>query len=891
MLQLNRLLKFWKLANDTSTFENEQRFHGEYGANAFSKLTFAWLSPLLRIGFKRTLTLSDMGVVNPARSMDVLLPKFSVIMAKNLKASPRSKYFLHKTLYQTCKLEFIASAILQLLAAVLQVLIPFFIRFLVRFAAEIYQAHESGDHHVPPIGRGIGLVLGLTIMQIVQSFCTNHCMYQGTMFGNQARSVLIASIQEQAMKLPSYMVSAGSRTKRAGSGFDSAEATSQTDTVKHPKKSENIQNHANNYSERYDDGYILNLVATDASRIDQCCATMHILWTTPIQILLALALMSVNLKASTLAGFGFILLLVPGLAFGLGRLAGHRRAISDITVQRTSLILEIINSAKFIKCFAWETLFLNRLQALRQDESSRIAKVLSIKGGIMAIALSMPIFASVLSFTAFSFSVKNFDPALVFSSLAIFNSLRVPLNLLATVVGQIIDALAAMDRIGRFLSLDIPQSNYIVTTDNHAAIALKNADFDWVLEPDTSSLLKARLSSDDNEMQQAIAGFGNLNGENMSADSLHEKQIFNLRNIGIEIGRGEFVAVIGAVGCGKSSLLAALAGEMYCSSKPGSLTLGASIAFCSQTGWLMNATIRDNILFGKEFDQIWYNEVLDACCLTTDLQILSHGDVTEVGERGVTLSGGQKQRINVARAIYSKAEIVLLDDPLSAIDAQVGSTMFEKAILGLLHNRTCILATHQLQFLDRVDRIIWMTDGRVRRFGTVTEISETDEGFRNLLGSFSSKRDQTRSTSQNALQQELRFCLPPLNTSSNGQSQPSSKPLMQEEFMVGGSVSLDVYSSYVKAAGSIWIAPLVLFLLILAQGSNIVANLWLSFWTSDKFHYAPGVYLAGYAGLGIAQALLIFVFSASTVFFGAISSKNMLQRAVSLVSHILRFLE
>ena len=165
----------------------------------------------------------------------------------------------------------------------------------------------------------------------------------------------------------------------------------------------------------------------------------------------------------------------------------------------------------------------------------------------------------------------------------------------------------------------------------------------------------------------------------------------------------------------------------------GHVMIGASRAFCPQYAWIQNATVKENIVFGKEFKRRWYEEVIDACALRPDLEMLPNGDRTEIGERGITVSGGQKQRLNIARAIYFDADIVLMDDPLSAVDAHVGRHIMDNAICGLLKDKCRILATHQLHVLNRCDRIIWVDEGRIQAIDTFPNLMANNTGFQKLM--------------------------------------------------------------------------------------------------------------------------------------------------------------
>lgn len=290
----------------------------------------------------------------------------------------------------------------------------------------------------------------------------------------------------------------------------------------------------------------------------------------------------------------------------------------------------------------------------------------------------------------------------------------------------------------------------------------------------------------------------------------------------LNIDRAELIAVIGNIGCGKTSLLAALAGDMRMTH--GSITLGGSRAFCSQHAWIQNATLRENILFGKPMDVVWYQRVVHACALQPDFDMLPAGDMTEVGERGINLSGGQKQRLNLARAIYSDSNIVLLDDPLSAVDTHVGRHIFEEAICGLLSTRCRILATHQLHVLARCDRVIWLEHGRAKAIDTFANLSRDNEEFRDLMESITQQQARVTTQDYDATGRN------PVVARTGHENNPPTTKLMQEEERAVSSISWSVYADYVKASGSIWNGLLPVILLLFSQGANIATSLWLSYW-------------------------------------------------------------
>ncbi|OBT52767.1 hypothetical protein VE04_05838 [Pseudogymnoascus sp. 24MN13] len=304
----------------------------------------------------------------------------------------------------------------------------------------------------------------------------------------------------------------------------------------------------------------------------------------------------------------------------------------------------------------------------------------------------------------------------------------------------------------------------------------------------------------------------------------------------------------------------------------GDVLFGANRAFCPQYAWIQNASVRENIVFGKEMSRGWYDKVIDACALRPDLEMLPSGDGTEIGERGITVSGGQKQRINIARAIYFDADIVIMDDPLSAVDAHVGRHIFDNAICGLLKDKCRVLATHQLWVLNRCDRIIWLEEGRVQAVDTFANLMANDAGFQHLMETTAVEEREEKKEDEEEAGEEVK---------DKKSKKKKAAGLMQAEERQVKSVPWSVYGSYIKASGSMWSLVLVLLLLVLSNGANIVTSLWLSWWTSDKFGFSSGTYIGAYAALGVSQALLMFGFSVSLTVFGTTSSKVMLNRAIT----------
>jgi ATP-binding cassette subfamily C (CFTR/MRP) protein 1 len=698
------------------------------------------------------------------------------------------------------------------------------LRYLIQFAVKAYVAQRTPDAPAPNLGEGFGLVVAITVLQFFQSLATNHFMYRGMMIGGEARGVLIALIFNKAMKLSGRAKAGGKALAEVPPpdikpGSDEHVKWYQKMLKKNRKEKKKGPTEVAGVAgdgEGWGNGRIVNLMSTDTYRVDQASGFFHMIWTAPVGILITTALLLINLTYSALPGLGLILIAMPLLGKAVKVLFRRRVAINKITDQRVSLTQEILQGVRFVKYFGWETSFLERIQSIRKKEIHAIQVLLTIRNAILAVGMSMPVFASMVSFITYSQVNKGLDPARIFSSLALFNSMRIPLNFLPLVIGQVIDANASVKRIQEFLLAE--EAEETATWDYNAkdAVVIKNADFTWERHPtqdNEDAPVKAggpgkNAAKDKKEKRASVQSKQDISGTATPSDvtAVEEEQPFEIKDIDLTFGRNELVAIIGSVGSGKSSLLAALAGDMRKTN--GEVVIGASRAFCPQYAWIQNASVRENIIFGKDFDQKWYDEVVDACALRADLDMLPAGDRTEIGERGITVSGGQKQRMNIARAIYFNADIILMDDPLSAVDAHVGRHIMDNAICGLLRNKCRILATHQLHVLDRCDRIIWVEEGRIQAVDTFEALMSQNEGFQQLMKS-TKKEEEHEDEEEDAEEVAAEVTDGKKEAKKTAKRQKKAVALMQVEDRATKSVSWGVWIAYIKAGGGIWVGPLV----------------------------------------------------------------------------------
>ncbi|KAK4072430.1 hypothetical protein Trihar35433_4494 [Trichoderma harzianum] len=848
----------------------------EYQAGFFSRLTFYWMNPLMTTGYKRQLDKQDIWIVNPDRAAEPMTLKVKEAFKRRVQNGQKRP--LLGALHESFKFEFWLGGFCSLIATIMQVLSPFILRYLIQFATDAYIAHVSHGP-APHIGRGLGLAIGVTVMQVIQSVCISHFIYRGMMMGGQSRAVLISMIYEKSMVISGRARAGGVKESIMPETNEQDEKDKGKDTEKDDgKKKKGKKGAPMQDGLGWGNGRITNLMSVDTYRVDQASALLHMTWTSPVACIITLVLLLVNLTYSALAGFGLLVIGVPLITKAIQSLFRRRKDINKITDQRVSLTQEILQSVRFVKYFGWEKAFIDRLAEIRSKEIYSIQILLAIRNAINAVSMSMPIFASMLSFITYSLTNHGLAPAEIFSSLALFNGLRIPLNLLPLVLGQVIDAWSSLQRIEQFLLEEEQEEDVTLKPDGEHAIELIDASFTWERTP-TKEAEKGPAGKDKKhakkpeapkETAQAASG-------DDSSTLVEEREPFKLQDLNLQAGRNELIAVIGTVGSGKSSLLAALAGDMRKTS--GDVVFGASRAFCPQYAWIQNASLQNNIIFGKDMDKDWYKEVIRACALQPDLDMLPNGDMTEIGERGITISGGQKQRLNIARAIYFDADIVLMDDPLSAVDAHVGRHIFDNAILGLLKDKCRILATHQLWVLSRCDRIVWMDGGKIQAVDTFENLMRDHKGFQDLMETTAveKKEEEEDDDDEDKLKQ---LTLTETAEARKNKKNKKGAALMQQEEKAQASVPWSVYGAYVRASGTLFNAPLVIFVLVLSQGANIMTSLWLSYWTSDKFGLSMGQYIGIYAALGALQAMLMFLFSVMLSILGTNSSKVMLREAM-----------
>ncbi|GMF68069.1 unnamed protein product [Aspergillus oryzae] len=707
-----------------------------------------------------------------------------------------------------------------------------YVHRLTIFAMDAYTSQHN-NLPGPSLGKGMGLVIGLVTMQLVQSLSSNQAFYQSLIAGGELKAVLTPKLFSKAMRLSGHA--------RAGNGTG------------------------------YSDGRITTLMAVDLSRLEKGCASLHILCATPIALIVALVTLLVNIGYSALAGYAFLVAITCLLTFAVRSIIVRRRAINTITDKRVSLTQEILQNVRFIKFFAWENSFLERLRVTRKLEIDSLRRFLATRHSITVSFTSMANFASLLSFMTYVLSGHTLSSDRIFASLAVFNAIRLPLSMMNVVVTSTTDAVTSLNRLQEFLLAEEREDSITWDRNMENAFEFKKASFTWESVPDIEAETPGVESI---PVSASASPVSSWDSATKLASESKDNRPFRLMDIDFQAAPGELIAVIGTIGGGKSSLLGALAGEMRLTA--GSVRMRTAPAFCPQYAWIQNTTIRNNILFGQEYDDARYDQVIDACALRADLATFADGDQTEIGERGITLSGGQRQRLNIARAIYSNCDIILLDDPLSAVDANVGLHIMKQAICGLLKDRCRILATHQLHILAHCDRIIVMEAGRVVDIGTFDHLVQRNEVLQSLVSVNHQEKEETPSSPSIADAVQVEKACPESKLKNR-----NAAPLMKDEERARHARRRDIWRAYAVSSGSMANIFIVFALAVLSAGGAILGGLWLSFWASNKFpQLSLGQYLGIYAGITAGQAAILYLFSVCVTAFAANASKVMLEDAI-----------
>ncbi|XP_025268777.1 ATP-binding cassette sub-family C member Sur isoform X2 [Camponotus floridanus] len=719
-------------------FDNTRGSYMHSVSPFLSRITFHWVTDLLSRGYYASLELHDLGQLPNEETARNQFERFRDIYEAERLRNRGQKVSLWKCFWKRIWLAFAAGGVLKLLGDATTLVGPMAISKIIDYASNLQNNTMMNENfswkgamtfsQILKNGYFLGILVFLaTILQSTISQASTHVL---CVEGIRLRTALQVLIYDKALRLSSWSISEEEK----------------------PSDKEKDQH---SHQQAVDIGTLTNLMSEDVYNVMSFFWIGHYIWAIPLKIAVIIFLLYLKLGVSAIVGAICCILIVTPIQLLLGkRMSENSKSVAEKSDARLRLVNESLQGMRLIKLRAWENVFDDRIRKTRNQE----LKLLN-KDSVYWALINFLTHASSVLMTLFTFGIyfwleeRNLDAGNFFVSLALFSQLTVPLFIFPAIVPIIINALTSTTRLEEFLFL--PEIINILPEPNDRkpaadTLSMTNSYTDNDMEVINSATTFGSLDNiveDEEHSQSNILREFSL-AIDSSVDTVFEKDpevpesVLRIRSStfawesdenrltinALNFPRGQLTIIVGKTGSGKTSLLLALLGEIQKINGSIEWTKGLKIAYVAQRPWLQNATLRDNILFGSTYRSRRYRNVLRACALQPDVDILPGRDLTRIGERGINLSGGQKQRVTIARAFYSDADVILLDDPLSALDQHVGRHIFDHGVrkLMLRSGRTVIMVTHRLDLLLAAHQIIVMDSCRVRAVGTKSGIEDMD---------------------------------------------------------------------------------------------------------------------------------------------------------------------
>ncbi|SCU78640.1 LAFA_0A07668g1_1 [Lachancea sp. 'fantastica'] len=760
----------------------------------FSFITWSWLDGFIWEANKQSIKIKDI--------WGLMLEDYSLFVLKKYKNSIKNKNrsFSHNLFWF-----FLKYLGLQGFWACFDSVLSFVPTLLLKRILEYVDDQSTAPKHLAWF-----YVCAMFFCRIAVAICQSQALFLGRRVCIRMKAIIISEIYSKALR-------------RKVSPNTSKPSTDEVDPQALNSK-ENVD--ADEESSTANLGAIINLMSVDAFKVSEICAYLHAFVEASIMTVVALLLLYNLLGWSALVGAALIVALLP-ISFKLTTLLGqYQKESLAVTDKRIQKLNETFQAIRIIKFFSWEENFEKEIQDIRDQELKLI-----LKRSIVWALASFVWFITPGLVTSVTFGVyiylqgRVLTTPIAFTALSLFVLLKNPLDQLSDMLSFVIQSKVSLDRVQDFLEEEETEKYEQVTVGSNR-IGFENATFSW---------------------------------DKKNAE-------FKLKNLSLDFKVGQLNVVLGPTGSGKTSLLMGLLGEMDlidgkvytpCLDAREDLIVEAdgmtnSVAYCSQAAWLLNDTVRNNILFSSPFNEARYNAVVEACGLKRDFEILNAGDQTEIGEKGITLSGGQKQRVSLARALYSSSRHLLLDDCLSAVDSHTALWIYENCISGpLMQGRTCILVSHNVALtLKNADWVVYMENGKIMDQGEPLELFN-----KGLLGQDELVKTSilSRGASSTSLSRKVAKSGVDLSKLSRKIDEESSSPkkdlpteedkiklgkLIEEETKSEGVVSLDVYKWYAKLFGGWKMVSFLALVFLISQGVHISESLWVRKWASHNTYDA-----------------------------------------------------
>ncbi|KAL7947345.1 P-loop containing nucleoside triphosphate hydrolase protein [Trichoderma barbatum] len=810
----------------------EEECPEEY-ATVFSKLTFSWMTPLMRRGYSVFLTENDLWGLTRADQTKNTGEAFEESWEKELKRRPLSPS-LWLVLFRAYGGPYIVAGFFKVGNDVAQYIQPQLLRLLISFVDSYYRPEKTPQ----PIVRGASIALAMFACAVFQTTMVHQYFQLAFVTGMRIKSGLASTIYRKSLRL-------------------SNEGRSAKTT-----------------------GDVVNYMAVDAQRLQDLTQFAQQAWSAPFQITICMISLYNLVGWSMMAGIAVMIIMMPVQGFVARMMRNLQKDQMKNKDARSRLINEIINNMKSIKLYAWGSAFMAKLNFVRNEQE---LKNLRRIGATQAVANftwnTAPFFVSCSTFTVFVLTQdRPLTTEIIFPALALFNLLTFPLAVLPMVITSIVEASVAVGRLTSFLTAEELQSDAVTIGPapqemGEETVLIRDGTFSWNRHEDKNALTDVSFTA----------------------------------------YKGELSCIVGRVGAGKSSFLQSILGGLW--KVNGSAEVRGTVAYASQQCWILNATVKENIVFGYKWDADFYEKTVKACALVDDFAQLPDGDETVVGERGISLSGGQKARVSLARAVYARADIYLLDDVLSAVDSHVGRHIIENVLgpRGLLSTKTRILATNAISVLKQASYITLLKDGEVVERGTYEQLVARKGLVADLLRTAGHDSTNASSSSSSGESSETSTVIEPLSTQDKEELEEaqeqvpemapirigssvldkprsssmatlrrastasfkgprgkltdeevagSSKTKQAKEHVEQGKVKWSVYGEYAKE-NNLFAVALYLIALLAAQTANIGGSVWLKEWADANEKVGANIHIGKFIGIyfafGIGSSLLTVI--------------------------------
>ncbi|CAR25148.1 ATP-binding cassette glutathione S-conjugate transporter YCF1 [Lachancea thermotolerans CBS 6340] len=773
-------------------------------ANIFSKISFSWMTQLMKTGYEKYLTETDLYNLPAEFGSADISRKFGQHWDYEVKH--RAKPSLAWAMCVTFGGKMIVGACFKALYDILAFTQPQLLKSLIKFVTDYTDQNAFSQ---VPIVKGFMLSIGMFLVSVFQTSLLHQYFLRAFDTGMNAKSGLTSVIYQKALVL-------------------SNEASSASST-----------------------GDIVNLMSVDVQRIQDLTQWGQIIWSGPFQLILCLVSLYKLLGNSMWIGVIIMVITIPANSL----IMRYQKKLQKVQMKykdgRTRLISEILNNIKSLKLYAWEEPYRKKLDYVRNEKELKNLRRMGITNACASFQFNViPFLVSCSTFGVFIWTQDApLTTDLVFPALTLFNLLAFPLAVIPTAITAFVEASVSITRLQSFLTNEELQRDSVqrkskVTKKGEVAVNVgADATFLWQRKPEYKVALK---------------------------------------NINFAAKKGKLTCVVGKVGSGKSALIQAILGDLF--RVKGFASVHGSIAYVSQVPWIMNGTVKDNILFGHKYDESFYTMTLKACALIVDLAVLPKGDQTLVGEKGISLSGGQKARLSLARAVYARADTYLLDDPLAAVDEHVTKHLVEHVLgpNGLLASKTKVLATNKITVLSIADHIALLENGEIIQQGSYDDVTSAKSSALSKIISTFGKKPEKSKTGENTvattpelgaiagseidlkklddklIQEDTRSLRRASDATLRSLGFDDEEQPSLREHREQGKVKWDVYMEYAKACNPKHVLLFLAFV-VLSMFLSVMSSVWLKHWSevNTKYGFNPNSskYLTVLFLLGVGSAI------------------------------------